>query len=73
MPIMDGVEAIEALRAKHCHIPVVVVTAHMEPKCREQFMAAGCKEFLNKPIERKKLNQVLGRYLRKAGEQQMED
>jgi CheY-like chemotaxis protein len=63
MPVMDGIEATQLLKAReHCP-PIVALTANVMQKHREQFDQAGCDGFLAKPINRQGLQQVLKQYL----------
>ncbi len=52
MPVLDGLSATKRLRDTEelRHIPVIVVTANAPEKCRTEVFAAGCNEFLSKPI-----------------------
>jgi two-component system cell cycle response regulator DivK len=52
MPVMDGYEATQQLKADPALrlIPVVALTAYAMPHEREQAMAAGCSGHIEKPI-----------------------
>ncbi len=52
MPVMDGFQVLEALRAQHPEIlpKVVVVTAKADPETRERVLGQGACSFLTKPI-----------------------
>ena len=63
MPNMNGYEATRALREKGLAIPILALTASVLRREVDQCLEAGCNEHLHKPINRKKLMQVLGRYL----------
>ncbi len=63
MPIMDGIEATRRLREEGNQIPVVALTANVMQKHREAFEAAGCNDFLGKPIDQKLLLETLSPYL----------
>ena len=63
MPEMDGYEATRALRAQGYDRPIVALTSHSMPGERERCLAAGCDEYMTKPIERLALLQVLTRFL----------
>ena len=64
MPVMDGIEATRTLRQLGYLPPIVALTANVMPEHRARFEAAGCDEFLGKPIDRNALNRVLHHYLR---------
>jgi two-component system, LuxR family, response regulator FixJ len=51
MPGMDGVELIRALKARHCLMPVIVITGHADVTLAVQAMKAGAAEFVQKPFE----------------------
>ena len=53
LPGMDGMAALEALRADPAtaHIPVVAVTASVMPQERDRFTSAGFDGFIEKPID----------------------
>lgn len=54
MPVMDGLEAMAAVRAREAgtgsYTPVIVVTAHAMAGDRERFLAAGADGYVSKPI-----------------------
>ena len=68
MPIMDGFEAtrtmrqIEAERAQGGHVLISAMTANAMAEDREACFASGMDDFMPKPIEPKKLEQLLLRY-----------
>jgi two-component system response regulator FixJ len=51
MPGMDGVQLIRALKARHCLMPVIVITGHADVTVAVQAMKAGAAEFVQKPFE----------------------
>lgn len=65
MPVMDGLEAIRAIRAKERqtgeHMPIVVVTAHAMKGDRERCLEAGADDYLAKPVCSRELLEALDR------------
>lgn len=55
MPRMDGYEAVRTLRSQGFRTPVVAVTAHTLTGDREKCLAAGCDEYIGKPVDPEKL------------------
>lgn len=51
MPDISGLETIRALRARGFLTPVVAFTGSTEPGYREQCLAAGCNDFVAKPLD----------------------
>ena len=50
MPLMDGVQATRALRARGVRLPVIGVTANALPEDRRACLEAGMDDFLPKPL-----------------------
>lgn len=65
LPGMDGLEVIAELKSdeKLKDIPVIAVTASAMVGDRERFLAAGCDDYLSKPVQVKELlNKVADHY-----------
>ena len=65
MPVLDGHAATLVLRQDEsfARLPVVAMTAHALIEMRERCLAAGMQDYVTKPINPVKLNQVLSRWL----------
>ena len=65
LPVIDGFAATRRIRedARLREIPIVAVTAHTSPEYRNQAIAAGCDEYVPKPIDFDLLEKVLNRFL----------
>ena len=64
MPVMDGLEATQAIRAQGDDIPIVALTANNTKEDRDACIQAGMDEFLSKPISKKALEIVLQRFIK---------
>jgi CheY-like chemotaxis protein len=65
MPVMDGLEATQAIKEKHPDLPVVALTANAFDSDRLLAMKAGCSEFIAKPVNREKCLQVIEKIIGK--------
>jgi CheY-like chemotaxis protein/HPt (histidine-containing phosphotransfer) domain-containing protein len=68
MPNMGGYEATKALRKEGLKTPIVALTAYAMKGDDENCFAAGCDDYISKPIENDKLLQILNKHLTAAGE-----
>ena len=65
MPEMDGIEATAAIRAWNKQIPIIALTANAVFGMREMFIENGFNDFLAKPIDVSKLDEMLGKWIPK--------
>lgn len=66
MPGMDGIEAIQRLRARgdaKAELPVIVITADTAVDLRERCLSAGADEVMFKPVAMDALFDAIGRVL----------
>jgi CheY-like chemotaxis protein len=63
MPNMNGYDATRELRKKGIKSPIIAVTANAMMGDEQKCLEAGCDGYISKPIDRAKLNEVVGQYL----------
>lgn len=67
MPVMDGVQTLHAIRALEGNpsrdIPVIALTANAVAGARELYLREGFQDYLTKPIDADKLEDMLIAYL----------
>jgi len=63
MPVMDGVEATKKIRSSGYKQPIVMLTANVLKEDIDLCFAAGCDDFLTKPIERESFSAFVSHYL----------
>nr|ADY58494.1 PAS/PAC sensor hybrid histidine kinase [Rubinisphaera brasiliensis DSM 5305] len=59
MPEMDGYTLTRTLRSEGSTIPILALTAHAMAEDRQKCLAAGCNEFLTKPVKKSDLINAL--------------
>jgi two-component system, cell cycle response regulator DivK len=67
LPKLDGLSATRIIRKRRGlrNVPIVAVSAHDGPESRDEALAAGCNEYVTKPIDFDHLNALLDRFLHK--------
>ena len=66
MPIMNGIEATSIIKSINPEVPVIDQTAYAFNIEREKVMAAGCNDYITKPISKKLLMMLLDKYFKSA-------
>lgn len=62
MPNMNGYEATARIKAIKNDIPIVAVTAHAMVGDREKCLAAGCNDYITKPVMKETLAEIIEMY-----------
>jgi signal transduction histidine kinase/CheY-like chemotaxis protein len=65
MPHLNGYQATQSLKKKGIKTPIVALTAHAMEGDRQKCFNAGCDDYLSKPVNKGKLSEVLGKYLKR--------
>ena len=69
MPEMDGVEATARIRAlpggRFTNVPIIALTANAMSGMREMFLQSGFNDYLSKPIDMVKLDEIIERWIPK--------
>ena len=63
LPAMDGYEATRAIRKAFPSLPVIGLSAHAMQGDAEKARAAGCNDYLTKPVDEDLLYKKLEEYL----------
>jgi CheY-like chemotaxis protein len=69
MPLMTGYEATAALRRDGFELPILALTAQAMMGDRDKCIAAGCNEYLSKPIDRNRFLTLVRELLEKTSNQ----
>ena len=63
LPFLDGYEATKVIKKKKQGIPIIAQTAYAMPGDLEKAVNAGCDDYITKPIDSKKLQDLVTNYL----------
>ncbi len=62
MPEMDGFQATTIIKSERPDLPIIAVTAFALSGDKEKALAAGCNEYISKPIKRSDLVEIINKY-----------
>lgn len=69
MPYLDGYSVTRLIRLeeekKHCHTPIIAMTAYALTGDKEKCIAAGMDDYISKPIDFKELSKLIDKWLMK--------
>jgi CheY-like chemotaxis protein len=65
MPVMDGFAATRLLRKIEdmCNVPIIAISANRREQSQADALAAGCNDYLTKPVNFHQLHSLLGNLL----------
>ena len=63
MPDMDGYEATRKIKAIRPRLPVIATTAYALASDRDKCLAAGCDDYLSKPINKENLLLIIEKFI----------
>jgi PAS domain S-box-containing protein len=66
MPVMDGLTATETLRSRGYRGAIIALTAHAMASDRQRCLDAGCDDYVSKPIDRRRLLELVNLYAAQA-------
>lgn len=62
MPEMDGVAVLEEIKHSNIEVFVIVVSGDIQPDMKKRVAQLGAIDFIEKPVDKTKLNAVLRRF-----------
>jgi CheY-like chemotaxis protein len=65
LPVVDGLAATTRIRAikELCDVPIIACTARSSEEQKASALAAGCTDFVAKPLDKKTIETILEQYL----------
>jgi signal transduction histidine kinase/CheY-like chemotaxis protein len=66
MPVMNGIEATQIIKSFRPDLPIIMQTAYSTTIEKNQALAAGCDEFITKPIKMEILKALINKFGRQS-------
>ncbi|MBN2662516.1 MAG: response regulator [Bacteroidales bacterium] len=63
MNLKNGLEATKTIKKSRANLPIIAQTAYSSNEDKEKALAAGCDDFISKPISEEVLKEILHKYL----------
>lgn len=63
LPVMDGYQAARTIRQSFAALPIIGLSAHAMKGDAEKALAAGCNDYLTKPVDEELLLEKVRLYL----------
>jgi two-component system cell cycle response regulator DivK len=64
LPGINGLETAAKIKLQYPDLPIIAQTAYALNEDRNKTMAAGCDEYLTKPIDTERLTELLYKYVK---------
>lgn len=62
MPVMDGIEVLQEIRARSIEVFVIVISGDIQPEMKQRVGQLGALDFIEKPVDQNKLAVVLEKF-----------
>lgn len=62
MPVMDGIEVLEAIKRQKLEVFVIVISGDIQPQMQQKVAELGALDFIQKPVDKVRLADVLCRF-----------
>ena len=59
MPVMNGLETLEALQTRNISLPIIMLTADIQEWLKTRCLELGVTSFLNEPIKQAQIQEAL--------------
>lgn len=63
MPVMNGYEATKKIRETNKEVVIIAQTAYALKQDRKKTLAAGCNDYISKPVDKEELIELIKKYL----------